>query len=55
MTSAYSQGSTYRATAVHNRQQDKVTAFTRFSTDSDLGEEVRQRLAILEEETGLAD
>lgn len=43
------------ATAVHIRQQDKVTAFTRFSTDSDLGEEVRQLLAILEEKTGLAD
>lgn len=43
------------ATAVHIRQQDKGIAFTHFTTDSDLGEEVRQWLAILEEETGLAD
>ena len=44
-------GAVDMATMVHIRQQDKVIAFSRFSKDSDLGEEVRQWLSILEEET----
>ena len=44
-----------KATVVHIRQQDKVIAFTHLSKDSDLGKEIRQRLSILEEETGVAD